>query len=66
MIELEVVVEAAKHKRNLELERMEIIRKFANHEITKEFWLEDTVKHEKELEKAEAELDKALATLRGE
>jgi DNA repair exonuclease SbcCD ATPase subunit len=59
------IVEAAKRKRDLEIERMEVIRKLANHEITKEFWVEHTSKYERELEKAEAELDKVLATLEG-
>jgi hypothetical protein len=66
MKRLKAVAEAAKRKRNLELERMEVIRKLANHEITKQFWLEDTVRYENELEKVEAELDKALAALKEE
>lgn len=60
---LEQVAEAAKRKRNLEIERMKVIRKLANHEISREFWLENTARYESELAKAEKELDKALAAL---
>lgn len=60
---LEAVAKVTKRERDLEIERMEVIRKLANHEITKEFWLQDTIRYEKEHEKAEAELNEALAEL---
>lgn len=63
---LKAVAEAAKRKRQLELERREITQKLARKVITKDYWVEHGIKHVKELEKVEAELDAALAELEEE